>query len=225
MDIKNNNIFTVEELMILAENGQKDLIFGVGYYYENGIRTSVDYVQAAHWYEKAAKKGHVEAAMRLSMMYAQGRGVEKDDKKTFQYMEQAATSNNMNALYNMGRCYEEGIGVKPDLSKALEWYKKAAAQGDFRAMCFMAAQFLSGELLPYEPKKAFQLFEKAANAQIPAAQYNLSVLYRYGEGVEKDIEKADFWRIKAAQNGFRMAVEELNQELQAENEEEKQTNH
>ena len=36
MDIKNNNIFTVEELMILAENGQKDLIFGVGYYYENG---------------------------------------------------------------------------------------------------------------------------------------------------------------------------------------------
>ena len=35
MDIKKNSIFTVEELMILAENGQKDMIFGVGYYYEN----------------------------------------------------------------------------------------------------------------------------------------------------------------------------------------------
>ena len=69
--------------------------------------------------------------------------------------------------------------------------------------------FLSGEVLPYEPAKAFQLFEKAANANIPAAQYNLSVLYRYGEGVEKDIEKADFWRMKAAQNGFRLAIDEL----------------
>ena len=39
--------------------------------------------------------------------------------------------------------------------------------------------------------------------------------------MEKDVEKADFWRIKAAQNGFRMAIEELNQELQAENEDEK----
>ena len=56
MDIKKIVFFTVEELMILAENGQKDLIFGVGYYYENGIRTSVDYAQAAIWYEKAAEK-------------------------------------------------------------------------------------------------------------------------------------------------------------------------
>ena len=188
MDIKKNSIFTVEELMILAENGQKDLIFGVGYYYENGIRTSVDYAQAAIWYEKAAKKGHTEAALRLALLYAQGKGVAANPKKAFQYMEQAAKGNDLNAL-----------------SKAMDWYKKAAAQGDFRAMCCLAAQFLSGEVLPYEPKKAFQLFEKAANAQIPSAQYNLSVLYRYGEGIEKDEEKADFWRVKAAQNGFRMS--------------------
>ena len=86
MDIKKNTIFTVEELMILAENGQKDLIFGVGYYYENGIRTSVDHVQAAHWYEKAAEKGHSEAALRLAMLYAQGKGVEPNPQKAFHYM-------------------------------------------------------------------------------------------------------------------------------------------
>ena len=51
MDMKNLNL-TVEELKILAENGQRDFIYGVGYYYENGIRTSVDYAQAAQWYEK-----------------------------------------------------------------------------------------------------------------------------------------------------------------------------
>ena len=107
-------------------------------------------------------------------------------------MEQAAKAGNTNALYNVGRCYEEGIGVKQDFSKAFDWYKKAAAEGDFRAMCCMGGYFLTGNPVPYEPAKAFQLFEKAANANIPAAQYNLSVLYRYGEGTEKDVEKADF---------------------------------
>ena len=109
----------------------------------------------------------------------------------------------------MGRCYEEGIGVKTDPSKAFDWYKKAAGQGDFRAMCCMGAYFLSGDCVPYDPAKAFQLFQKAADANIPAAQYNLSVLYRYGEGTEKDEEKANFWRTRAAQNGFQIARKEL----------------
>ena len=85
MNIQNLN-FTVEELKILAENGQKDFIYAVGYYYENGIRTSVNLAEAAVWYEKAAQKGHAEAAMRLALLYAQGKGVEKNEKKAFTYI-------------------------------------------------------------------------------------------------------------------------------------------
>ena len=53
MNLKNSE-FTLDELKILAENGQKDLQYAVGYYYENGINTEVDFKQAAEWYEKAA---------------------------------------------------------------------------------------------------------------------------------------------------------------------------
>ena len=60
----------------------------------------------------------------------------------------------------------------------------------------MGSYFLMGQAVPCMPERAFQLFEKAANANIPAAQYNLSILYRYGEGVEKDIDLADTWRMK-----------------------------
>ena len=48
MDAKNMD-FTLEELKILAENGQKDLEYAVGYYYENGIHTLTDFGQAAQW--------------------------------------------------------------------------------------------------------------------------------------------------------------------------------
>lgn len=65
MNIQNLN-FTVEELKILAENGQKDFIYAVGYYYENGIRTSVNLAESAVWYERCHKRGHAEAAMRLA---------------------------------------------------------------------------------------------------------------------------------------------------------------
>ena len=46
MNLKNSE-FTLDELKILAENGQKDLQYSVGYYYENGINTEVDFKQAA----------------------------------------------------------------------------------------------------------------------------------------------------------------------------------
>ena len=55
MDAKNMD-FTLEELKILAENGQKDLQYAVGFYYENGIHTLTDYAQAAQWYEKQPKR-------------------------------------------------------------------------------------------------------------------------------------------------------------------------
>lgn len=90
---------------------------------------------------------------------------------------------------------------------------KAAEQNDYRAMCCMGSYFLMGQAVPCMPERAFQLFEKAANANIPAAQYNLSILYRYGEGVEKDIDLADTWRMKAAQNGFKLAIEEIHKEV------------
>ena len=70
-----------------------------------------------------------------------------------------------------------------------------------------------GQAVPCMPERAFQLFEKAANANFPAAQYNLSILYRYGEGVEKDIDLADTRRMRAAQNGFKLAIEEIHKEV------------
>ena len=80
MDAKNMD-FTLEELKILAENGQKDLQYAVGYYYENGIHTLTDFGQAAQWYEKAAKKDHVDALLHLGFLYAQGKAWTKTKKK------------------------------------------------------------------------------------------------------------------------------------------------
>lgn len=102
MDAKNMD-FTLEELKILAENGQKDLEYAVGYYYENGIHTLTDFGQAAQWYEKAAKKDHVDALLHLGFLYAQGKGVDKDEKKAFTYIRRAAETGNKNSPVQPGQ--------------------------------------------------------------------------------------------------------------------------
>ena len=81
MNLKNSE-FTLDELKILAENGQKDLQYAVGYYYENGINTEVDFKQAAEWYEKAASKNHVEALMHLGMFLRTGKRRRKKWKES-----------------------------------------------------------------------------------------------------------------------------------------------
>ena len=182
--------FTLEELKILAENGQKDLQYAVGFYYENGIHTLTDYAQAAQWYEKAAEKDHVDALLHLGFLYAQGKGVKKTKQEHF------PTSNaRLRRAVKMPSIIwpdvmRKALGPDRIIPKPLTGIRKPDMQGDYRAMCCMGGYFLSGQAVPQSTERAFQLFEKAANANIPAAQYNLSILYRYGEGVEKDEAKA-----------------------------------
>lgn len=76
-------------------------------------------------------------------------------------------------------------------------------------MCCVGNYYMQGICVDQDYKKAFQWFEKAAQKDIPAAQYNLAILYQYGCGVEKDLDKYRFWMTKAAQRKFPMAVEAL----------------
>ena len=49
--------------------------------------------------------------------------------------------------------------------------------------------------------KAAYWYEKAAAQEVPEAQYNISICYLKGEGVEKDLAKAAYWLKTAADNG------------------------
>ena len=47
--------------------------------------------------------------------------------------------------------------------------------------------------------------EKAANKNLPAAQYNLGVMYANGDGVSQDYKAARTWYEKAAANNYTLA--------------------
>ena len=75
--------WTLEDLLVLAENGEKNVQYAIGFYYENGIHTCVNHQAAVEWYEKAAGQGHPEAQLHLGLLCAQGKDAARIIKRLF----------------------------------------------------------------------------------------------------------------------------------------------
>jgi TPR repeat protein len=62
----------------LAEEGDSEAQFDLGYVYEEGDGVPQDDAEAARWYRKAAEQGNADAQFNLGYMHREGRGVPQD---------------------------------------------------------------------------------------------------------------------------------------------------
>ncbi len=89
-----------------------------------------------------------------------------------------------------------------DYGEAGKWYTKAAEQGNAEAQNSLGYYYELNEL---NPKKAVEWYTKAAEQGLPVAQCNLGICYKYGNGVEKNLEEAVKWYQKAANQEYAQA--------------------
>ena len=106
------------------------------------------------------------------------------------------------AQYSLALLYSEGLGVEKDLDAAELWAQKAADQGyeaaaklvkDLQEKRSTSSDALALGINFYEQEnheQAVRHFRTAAEQGLAVAQYNLSVCYANGEGVEKDLVEA-----------------------------------
>ena len=85
-----------------------------------------DYNAAFEYFTKAAALGDVEAHYRLSVLFREGKGVEKDDKKDLYHTEQAVIAGHPRARHHLG--YVEGLSGRND--RAAKHYTIAAKLGN-----------------------------------------------------------------------------------------------
>ncbi|MCY2953688.1 MAG: tetratricopeptide repeat protein [Planctomycetota bacterium] len=79
-----------EELRRLADKGDVDAMFNLGWMYANGRGVPQDGKQAVEWYRKAADLGDAKAMFNLGVMYANGSGEAKDEKQAVEWYRKAA---------------------------------------------------------------------------------------------------------------------------------------
>ena len=160
-----------------------------------------DYTQAFYWYQIAAEQGSAMAQNQLGLWYANGQGVQQNNKLAFDWTKKAAEQGVAGALSRLGNMYNEGNGVAQDDTQAVEWLQKAAKQGNAEAQLHLGRKYANGKGVAQDDKQAAVWIRKAAEQGLVMAQCNLGVMYFLGRGVPQDYKQAVDWYRKAAEQG------------------------
>ena len=123
----------LQELRILAEEGNKVAQFSLGRSYRTGNGVFQDYGKATVWYLQSAKQGHAPAQHNLALMYEGGQGVAQNSTKAVRWYHLAATQGHTPAQHNLGIIYGFSNGVLLDNVLAHMWFNIASINGQGNA--------------------------------------------------------------------------------------------
>jgi TPR repeat protein len=194
-----------DDIKKLAEKGDIDAQFDLGWMYLNGIGVPQDYKQAVYWFTKAAEKGHAGAQDNLGASYYNGKGVPQDYKQAAYWLTKAAEQGIAYSQNILGILYLYGKGVPQDYKQAAYWFTKAAEQGETYSQNNLGVSYLTGEGVPQDYKQAVYWFTKAAEKGHAKAQTNLGMMYGEGQGVPQNNKLAYVWSSLAASGGNEIA--------------------
>ncbi len=110
---------------VLADKGDADAAFNLGQAYRLGRGVSANASEAATWFEKAAKKNHLDAQVSLGLLLFDS----GDRKKALQWLGLAAERGEPRAQLVVGTAMFNGDGVPRDPVKGYAYVSHAAAQG------------------------------------------------------------------------------------------------
>jgi TPR repeat protein len=81
----------------LAESGQAEAQYGLGFLYESGLGLARSDKSAFDWYRQAAEQSHPRAQFNLGILYMEGRGVVPNEGLGLYWIQSAADKNDARA--------------------------------------------------------------------------------------------------------------------------------
>ncbi len=108
----------------------------LGNVYRKGVPGLMEpnYAESFRLFSRATELGFLDAQGNLGVLYINGQGVAKDEKKAASLFKDGAEKGNPSCMFYFAMCLEGGVGVAKDGTAAKEWYIKAAKGGDRRAI-------------------------------------------------------------------------------------------
>ena len=115
----------------IAQDGERDVNFYKGLYYENGIIVDKSITLAVGFYERGARRGDEHCYASLGRLYAEGfDGIEPDYKKAAGFYLDSLSCNDASGYAEIANLYEKGVlsGAK-DTKLAEDWRELATRYG------------------------------------------------------------------------------------------------
>lgn len=173
-------------LMRSAEQGYDSAQFALGWCYEKGLGTSIDLVQAARAYQKAAKQGNTQATLQLKICLEQLGTIEAPPAGELA----DSSSNDPEELFTLGCKIRDSGKRADDRNKAKALFKKASrlghdiAQHAFIELCLSDPQNLD------ELADAVNWLEKSTAQGDERAKLLFAACLRNGIGCDRDPQRA-----------------------------------
>jgi TPR repeat protein len=120
-----------------------------------------DYSKAAELWRPLAELGDTGAQYLLATLYAEGKGVDRNDAVAFMWFQRAASHGDAAAQYNVGVSYATGAGVQKSDVEAAKWFRRAADQGVAFAQLNLGLLYAAGNGVPQDKVEALKWFELA----------------------------------------------------------------
>ncbi len=210
---KHLSTLNIDEVHAKAEAGDVQSQYYLGMMYGKGIGTDVSTAKAFPWLLKAAQGGIAFAMNNIGYLYQYGLGCEKDLKTAFWWYLKAADTGLPPAYLNLFYCYLNGVGVEKNQDIAIKYLEKAANADNFPEAKLDLGDYYWG----YEKnaEKWLYWYNKAINEDHSGkALFAMACHYLQGEGVRKDIGKAQALLEKSADAGYGEAAMILAQQYE-----------
>lgn len=159
-------------------------------------------------FEKTLKnpEDNVSSYKKLAYWYF----FQQDFCEANKWFTKAAEKEDSESITRLAGAYTFGYGIDQDIEKGLNLYKKAIQIDAYPdALMDLALNYVNGKVLPMNKERAFFLMERAAKQGLPAAQFNLGIMYRKGDGVGVDLQKSLYWYHLSADQGYEQAILDL----------------
>src|SRR5215216_1843282 len=183
-------------LLPLAESGNMEAQFLLGYMYFADCEYPFTGAVARDWLAKAKEQGHAGACYRLAW-FPNAEGVSCiDDAESMNLLIEAGERGSVEAQRDLGAYFATGdwIGEK-DEAKAVAWYTKAAEQGHAESQYDLGFMMLLGEGTTQDTVKGMEWLIKAAEQGNDSACELLADIYDEGMfGITSNEEEAKRWK-------------------------------
>jgi len=155
----------------LAEKGNADALFLLGFAAETGQGLPSSRDAALEYYKKAAAAGHKDATYRRALILLNSKE-DKDRQEGREGLENAAKTDPANAGRILGEAWLRGLlSEKPDADKAADWWSKASEAGDTPSILILA-RFYEGAFGFPEKTDAKRSLERRRRRQFPTESTN-----------------------------------------------------
>ena len=196
----------IQFFSLAANQGNSLAKYRLGLCFKNGCGVKQNLQKATLFFKLAVADGLPEAENSLAILYEHGTGsVKQNINEAISLYQSSANKGFVHALCNLAIIYFQGSLIQPNFKKAFQFIQMAISKNNARAWHIMG-QF-------YEEQKSFRkavhFYKLSASKHYAPAEYDLSLCFEDGIGIERDTKKAIQFCKRAAKKNNPYALNNL----------------